>query len=634
MIQHIDTQSRFSPAYWPEWGQRIVDGLDLKRTAKGEWHGACPNCGGTDRFWISELNGEVKVHCRQCWDFPAITKNLREMNLWPAEREREALPYRVREEIPWPVPQPDTPEVHPYLTAKKIKQHNALVKDGLLVIPIISPAGKVIGQQSITAEGKKRFTKGMEIVGNFSVLNGPIKDFVYLAEGWATAASIAEATDKPCVFALNASNLTNVVASIRQAKPEAEIVIAADHDDAGIKAAEQAKAEHGVEYMLPPEGMDFNDVWVQQGADAVRQALRQIKLTDTIFWPDQAQPILTNTYLVKRWLGDGQLSCVYGQSNVGKSFLTLDLAYHVAAGKPWHGAKVVGGAVLYMATEGGNAFRNRVYALQKKYGYDSPALAVRPAPVDLFNQSVDLPTVEKLCREIEAERGKLKLIVVDTLSRAMAGANENTAEDMSKFIANLDMLRVATNAHILIVHHSGKDASKGARGSSALRAALDTEIELELGEEGVRLAKATKQRDMEGNAMLGFRLAVEELGMDEDGDAVTTCTIEIMTQEDVQAATKKPKGKNQELVEECFVQLRGEGIGGPNPSGAGWPQSGSRWTISEDRLKDHFVGKCSAKNPRDAYRTAIDSMISAGLACRNQGQIWFVTKASEIGSVG
>ena len=78
------------------------------------------------------------------------------------------------------------------------------------------------------------------------------------------------------------------------------------------------------------------------------------------------------------------------------------------------------------------------------------------------------------------EKGEIALIVVDTLSRAMAGANENTSEDMSQFIKNCDILRNISNAHLMIVHHTGKDAAKGARGSSALKAALDTEIELDV----------------------------------------------------------------------------------------------------------------------------------------------------------
>ena len=74
-----------------------------------------------------------------------------------------------------------------------------------------------------------------------------------------------------------------------------------------------------------------------------------------------------------------------------------------------------------MATEGGNSFRNRVYALKEHYGDENALLAVRPSPVDMFNSDVDLPTLENLCNEIRDEKGEIALIVVDTLSRAMAG---------------------------------------------------------------------------------------------------------------------------------------------------------------------------------------------------------------------
>jgi hypothetical protein len=77
-----------------------------------------------------------------------------------------------------------------------------------------------------------------------------------------------------------------------------------------------------------------------------------------------------------------------------------------------------------------------------------------------------------------AARYPIRLVVVDTLSRAMAGGNENAPDDMSAFIRNIDRIRQETGAHVLIVHHCGKDAAKGARGHSCLRAATDTKIEL------------------------------------------------------------------------------------------------------------------------------------------------------------
>lgn len=628
MIQHNAGEGKYSPTYWAEWSAKIIADLNLKQTAKGEWHGACPNCGGVDRFWIAELAGEVKVHCRQCNDFKAITEAMRYRNIWPQPREDWAP--NTPAPIQWPEPDAD---VHPYLAAKRVKQHNAIISNGALCIPVIDRNGQRVGMQKISADGEKRFTKGMPIIGKFSVIGGPITDFAYIAEGWATAASVHEATGKPAVFALNAGNVGSVIRELRDVKPNAELVLAADNDDAGRKAA-TAAAQYGVAAYFPPAGADFNDVWATQGAEAVRRLLTPARLSDSVFWAGAAQPVLENSYLVKKWLGAGQLSCVYGQSNVGKSFFTLDLSYHVASGKDWHGHRVNGGCVLYLATEGGNAFRNRVYALNKRYEYDDPRLAIRPQPVDLFNEQADLPTIKALCDEISAEHGPLAMVVVDTLARAMQNGDENTAQDMSKFIANLDVLREATDAHILIVHHSGKDASKGARGSSALRAALDTEIELDLDEdEGIlRFARTVKQRDMEGNGLFAFKLRTEVLGVDQDGDDVTTCTIEPVGGDEVQDATrKKLKGKNQLTMRECYKQLRDERIGAPNIGGVGWPEIGKYWTVPEDKLRDHFCGKIEAANKRDTYKKTIESMISHGHVVRNEGQIWFTGKDGKVG---
>ena len=68
---------------WQEYGAPMISELNLKQATKGEWHGPCPNCGGTDRFWINEFKGELYTHCRQCHDYPAIKDKLRDARLLP-----------------------------------------------------------------------------------------------------------------------------------------------------------------------------------------------------------------------------------------------------------------------------------------------------------------------------------------------------------------------------------------------------------------------------------------------------------------------------------------------------------------------------------------------------------------------
>ena len=133
--------------------------------------------------------------------------------------------------IQWP--ERDTSITHPYLDKKKLNLNNAIIDGDNLCIPIIDPNGKRVGHQLITAEGRKKFSYQMPVTGNFSVIGGPIVDFAYVAEGWATAATIYEATGKPAVFGLNAGNIPAVVDNLLQAKPDCTFVVAGDNDEAG-----------------------------------------------------------------------------------------------------------------------------------------------------------------------------------------------------------------------------------------------------------------------------------------------------------------------------------------------------------------------------------------------------------------
>ena len=105
--------------------------------------------------------------------------------------------------------------------------------------------------------------------------------------------------------------------------------------------------------------------------------------------------------------------------------------------------------------------------------------ALVPCPIDLRSGKADANALIALIREVETEFGEAcVLLVIDTLSRAMAGGDENSSTDMAQFVANVDRIRDATKSHVLVIHHTGKDKTKGARGHSSLRAAADTELEV------------------------------------------------------------------------------------------------------------------------------------------------------------
>lgn len=227
--------------------------------------------------------------------------------------------------------------------------------------------------------------------------------------------------------------------------------------------------------------------------------------------------------LIGGYLERRAMSVLYGDSGAGKTFVALDFAYHVATGRPWNGRKVTAGPVVYVAAEAGESVNARIAALAKHYQPDKePPLAVVPCLVNLFTAGADLRELIDLCQRWAEECGdKVALIVLDTLARIIGNGDENSARDMGILVQNIDRLRVATGAHVMVVHHSGKNKANGARGSSALRAATDTELEVE----GGRL-KMRKQRATEEAKDVTFRLKPVTLGKNAAGETVTSCVIE------------------------------------------------------------------------------------------------------------
>jgi hypothetical protein len=240
---------------------------------------------------------------------------------------------------------------------------------------------------------------------------------------------------------------------------------------------------------------------------------------------------------VESLLTEGGASVIYGPSNCGKSFWILDLAVAVATGAKFRGVlEVDQGAVVYVALEGAYGVRNRIEALKRagRLSEDTPLFLVF-APVSLMESrhAAKLAASVKLA----ADQGGLpcRLVILDTLARAMAGGDENSGKDMTAAVKTIDKIRAATGAHVCVVHHCGKNETLGARGHSSLRAAVDTEIEISHPEgEAVSTVRVTKQRDLEAGEAMPFSIKVVTLGTNRRGKPITSCTVH---HEDVTAAS-------------------------------------------------------------------------------------------------
>jgi hypothetical protein len=199
------------------------------------------------------------------------------------------------------------------------------------------------------------------------------------------------------------------------------------------------------------------------------------------------------------------------------------MACALARGVEWRGRKVRQTNVVYVAAEGAGGFKKRVQAYAEHHQVPLQDLA---GPLGVLASAPNLlekADCQDLVNAIKA-RGDVGLVVVDTLAQTTPGANENAGEDMGLALKHCKRIRELTGAVVVLIHHAGKDASKGARGWSGLKAAADAELEVSrLG--AARVLRVSKQKDGDDDLMWGFALATVNLGSDEDLEPITSCAV-------------------------------------------------------------------------------------------------------------
>lgn len=337
------------------------------------------------------------------------------------------------------------------------------------------------------------------------------------------------------------------------------------------------------------------------------------------------QPVLNGNWLVKRVIPAEGIGVIFGRPGSGKTFSCMDIAMHIAAGMPWRGIKVTQAEVAYVSPEAGRLGVNRVIGWARHHGRGWPeGFRLSPVAIDLCSSTDD---AEALVADIRANQPKCRLVVIDTLNRAMAGGDENDGQDMGKFVAICDLIAKALGAFVLIVHHSGKDAARGSRGHSSLLGAVSLELEVtkEPGEPGT--IKVTKMRDGEDGAEYGFDIDSVPLGHDEDGDEVTTgISVEADMEPIQRARSATPAGKNQLLAADAFAQFVDD-YGRPNPPGTGFAEPGRVRVVDADAFVEFAAGKIIAGKPhekRKTIREAVDGLVAKGYFAVNRGLLWRV----------
>lgn len=193
------------------------------------------------------------------------------------------------------------------------------------------------------------------------------------------------------------------------------------------------------------------------------------------------------------WLIDGHvpegLTMLYGPSNTGKTFVALSWACSIAATRPWFGSDVAAGPVVYVYAEGASTAGARVRAWRQATGGDPRELHVVPEPVSLLD-----PRQLAALSDVVGGLGA-RLVVIDTLARCYGG-DENSTDDMGRFVAACDRLRVDHGCSVVVVHHTGNDRTR-ARGNTSLFAACDAVVRCTRTASGMVELDCDKAKDAE-----------------------------------------------------------------------------------------------------------------------------------------
>jgi hypothetical protein len=284
----------------------------------------------------------------------------------------------------------------------------------------------------------------------------------------------------------------------------------------------------------------------------------------------------------------------------------------VASGTAYRGHKVRACPVVIFALENPASIRHRVLAACRHRGIDPagvPLLVVQGA-LNLLRPT-EAAEIIKLLTSVSERHGPVGLVIYDTLAWAMPGGDEDTAKAMTQVMGTLNEVRLATGATQILIHHSGKDESRGSRGSSALPAAVDVEIHIQN-----HVAEAKKVRDGKEGAQYGFRLEGVVLGQDEDGDDIQSVVAVADDSVRKKSGDKKLAGKPLLALRTLAEVTASKGQPAPQVPGL---KSGTK-AVTEETWREAFYTKygeeSSAKTGRArnaAFTRAKEKLLEAKL---------------------
>jgi len=495
--------------------------------------------------------------------------------------------------------------------------------DGWLLCPALDADGRLQTLQFIAPDpgSKKLNLPGRPLAGWFAV-GGPVREGerCFLTEGLATAWSAHMATRRAAVVTFGAARFEAVARALRARYPGLRLTFVPDRGKESQVAA-LVRVFDGAWIELPPDkptNYDLNDFHQDAGLAAVEALLANPKEPPQRFKLRTADELATlppMRWRVRGVLPQEGLAALYGSPGSGKSFIAIDLLGAIADGREWFGHKVIAGPATLVCLEGEAGLVQRVQAYCERHGAASPYLRFISQPFELLQPD----DVKDLAHAIRAAGGADGVVAIDTLNRAAPGIDENSSADMSRAIESGKALQRALGGLVLLVHHQGKDPTKGLRGHSSLNAAMDAVIEVSR-EADRREWKLVKAKDGSDGVSHPFRLVIVDLGADEHGEPVTSCVVE--PEQGAGEAVRRlvpPKAGNQKAawdsISERLCSATDYGKAGA-PAGRPCIKLDAGVEATRKRLV------CDSKRRTERATQAVQGLINRGLLMHADGWLW------------
>jgi putative DNA primase/helicase len=418
-----------------------------------------------------------------------------------AERDRARLEAQVlaseRAQAIWADAKSADPE-HPYLVKKGIQPHGLRQVELTLLVPVRDGEGRLWNLQRIQPNGVKRFLPEARVTGLYTSI-GKRTGTICIAEGFATAASIHQATGWTVAAAFTCHNLETVTKGLREKYPEANLVLAADNDqftddNPGVATATESAKAVRAGLAIPTfadtsdHPTDFNDLHRLEGLEVVREQLNEGKVEDAI----EHQPPVAYRRLADieaepiRWLWPGRVArgkvvVIAGNPGLGKSQVTISMAATVSTGGSWpvdHSRCEKGSAIFITCEddpadtirprlEAAGADLERVYILDAVRHYDTEGGSIERT----FNLKDHLAHLERMLDEV----GDVVLVVIDPVSAYLGATDSHKNADVRALLAPLSEMAARRGVAIVMVSHlnkgGGSDALARFTGSFAFVAA-------------------------------------------------------------------------------------------------------------------------------------------------------------------